>query len=49
MTCLFISSCFCLFLIVLTGPDGAVVIVLANGLVGTGFTSRYWFQHRAGF
>ena len=30
---------------VTTGPDGAVV----NGLVGTGFASRYRLQPRAGF
>ena len=30
-----------------TGPDGAVV--MANGLVGTRFTSRYRLQPRAGF
>ena len=32
-----------------TGPDGVVAMPLANGLVGTGFASRYRFQHRAGF
>ena len=33
----------------LIGPDGAVVISSANGLVGTGFISRYRLQPRAGF
>ena len=32
-----------------TGPDGAVAMSSANGLVGTGFTSRYRLQPRAGF
>ena len=32
-----------------TGPDGAVAKTSANMLVGTGFTSRYRLQHRAGF
>ena len=32
-----------------TGPDGAVVMSSANGLVGTGFASRYRHQPRAGF
>ena len=32
-----------------TGPDGAVVMSSANGLVGTGFASRYRLQPRAGF
>ena len=32
-----------------TGPDGAVVMSSAYGLVGTGFASRYWLQPRAGF
>ena len=32
-----------------TGPDGAVVMSLANGMVGTGFASRYRLQPRAGF
>ena len=32
-----------------TGPDGTVAMSLANGLVGTGFVSRYRFQPRAGF
>ena len=31
-----------------TGPDGAVVKSSANGLVGTGFTSLYNLQPRAG-
>ena len=30
-------------------PDGAVAKSLANGLVGTGFVSRYRLQPRAGF
>ena len=29
--------------------DGAVVMSSANGLVGTGFASRYRFQPKAGF
>ena len=29
-------------------PDGAVVMSSANGLVGTGFASRYQLQPRAG-
>ena len=33
----------------ITGPDGAVDMSLANGLVGTGFVSRYRLQPRAGF
>ena len=33
----------------LTSPDGAVAISSANGMVGTGFTSRYRLQPRAGF
>ena len=32
-----------------TGPDGAVAMSTANGLVGTGFTSWYRLQPRAGF
>ena len=32
-----------------TGPDGAVVMSSANGLVGTGFVSQYRLQPRAGF
>ena len=32
-----------------TGPDGAVAMSSANGLVGTGFVSRYRLQPRAGF
>ena len=32
-----------------TGPDGAVVMLSANGLVGTGFVSRYQLQSRADF
>ena len=31
------------------GPDGAVVMSSANGLVGTGFASRYRLQPRVGF
>ena len=31
-----------------TGPDGAVVMSSDNGLVDTGFVSRYRLQHRAG-
>ena len=27
-----------------TGPDGSVVMASANGLVGTGFASRYQLQ-----
>ena len=38
-----------LLLIGNTSPDGAVVMSSANGLVGTGFTSQYWLQPRAGF
>ena len=34
---------------VLTGPDGAVAMSSANGLIGTGFASRYRLQHREGF
>ena len=30
-------------------PDGAVAMSSANGLVGTGFVSRYRLQPRAGF
>ena len=30
-------------------PNGTVVKSSANGLVGTGFTSRYQLQPRAGF
>ena len=30
-------------------PDCAVTKSLDNGLVGTGFTSQYRLQHRAGF
>ena len=33
----------------MTGPDGAVGKSKANGLVGTGFTSQYRLQLRAGF
>ena len=33
----------------ITGPDGAVAMLSDNGLVGTGFASRYRFQPRAGF
>ena len=32
-----------------TGPDGAVVMSSANGLVDTGFASRYWLQLREDF
>ena len=32
-----------------TGPNGAVAMSLANGLVGTGFTSQYRLQPRTGF
>ena len=32
-----------------TGPDGTVVKSSANGLVDTGFASRYRLQPRAGF
>ena len=32
-----------------TGPDGAVVMSSANGLVGTGFASPYRLRPRAGF
>ena len=32
----------------LTGPDGAVAMSSANGLVGTGFASLYHLQPRAG-
>ena len=32
-----------------TGPDGAVVMSSANGLVGTGFSSRYRLEPRACF
>ena len=35
--------------LIATGPDGAVAMSLANGLVGTGFASRYRPQPRAGF
>ena len=31
------------------GPDGAVDVSSASGLVGTGFTSRYRLQPTAGF
>ena len=31
-----------------TGPIGAVTMLLANGLVGTVFASRYWLQPRVG-
>ena len=33
----------------ITGPNSAVVMSSANGLVGTGFASRYRLQCRAGF
>ena len=33
----------------MAGPDGAVVMSSANGLVVTGFVSRYRIQPRAGF
>ena len=32
-----------------TSPDGAVVVSMDNGLVGTEFASRYRLQPRAGF
>ena len=32
-----------------TGPDGAVALSSANGLVGTGFAFRYRLKLRAGF
>ena len=32
-----------------TGPDDSVTMSSANGLVGTGFASRYRLQPRAGF
>ena len=32
-----------------TGPDGAVATSSVNGLVGTGFASRYRLQPRVGF
>ena len=32
-----------------TGPDGAVVMSSANGLVGTGFASWYQLQPRTDF
>ena len=35
--------------IIHTGPDDAVDMSSANGLVGTGFASRYRLQPRAGF
>ena len=38
-----------IFYLLQTGPDGAVVMSLANGLVGTGFASWYRLQPRAGF
>ena len=31
-----------------TGPDGAVAMLSANGIVGTGFASRYRVQPRTG-
>ena len=37
------------FIALTTGPDGAVAVSSANGLVGTGFASRYRLQPRAGF
>ena len=37
-----------LLLIRKTGADGAVVMSSANGLVGTGFASRYRLQPRVG-
>ena len=39
---LFITVCH-------TGPEGAVTVLLANGLVGIGFVSRYQLQPKAGF
>ena len=35
-----------LLLIRKSSPDGTVAKSLANGLVGTGFASRYWLQPR---
>ena len=32
-----------------TGPYGAVVMSMDNGVVGTGLASRYQLQPRAGF
>ena len=32
-----------------TGPDGAVAMSSACGLIGTGFTSQYQLQPRVGF
>ena len=32
-----------------TGPNGAVAMSSVNGMVGTGFASRYRLQPRAGF
>ena len=32
-----------------TSSDGAVAVLLSNGLVGTGFASQYRLQPRAGF
>ena len=36
------------YMIVITGPNGAVVMSLANGLVGTGFAPRHRLQPRVG-
>ena len=33
----------------ITGPAGVVVMSSANGMVGTGFSSRYRLQPREGF
>ena len=38
-----VCACLCKF-VCLTGPDGAVTMSSANGLVGTGFVSRYRLQ-----
>ena len=32
----------------ITGPGGAMAMLSVNELVGTGFASRYWLQHRTG-
>ena len=39
----------CAILVFLTGPNGAVAKFVANGLVGTGFASRYRLQPRVDF
>ena len=38
-----------LYKVTVSGPDGGVVMSSANGLVGTGFTSRYRLQPGACF